>query len=94
MTVERVLLKCPQWNTERAELISPFRMNNLKEILTTKLAEKRQSGSYEYQGYFINLGRWWSKEWRNRRRRMYAREKERKERKEETKLGYLHIYFV
>ena len=36
MTVEHVLLKCPQWDTERAELISPLCTNNLKEILTTK----------------------------------------------------------
>jgi hypothetical protein len=40
MTVEHVLLKCPQWNTERAELISPLRTNNLKEILTTKSGGK------------------------------------------------------
>ena len=36
MTVEHVLLKCPQWDTERAELISPLCTNNLKEILITK----------------------------------------------------------
>ena len=40
MTVEHVLLKCPQWNTERAELISPLCTNNLKEILTTKSGGK------------------------------------------------------
>jgi hypothetical protein len=40
MTVEHVLLKCPQWNTERAELISPLYMNNLKRILTTKSGGK------------------------------------------------------
>jgi hypothetical protein len=40
MIVEHVLLKCPQWNTETAELISPLRTNNLKEILTTKSGGK------------------------------------------------------
>ena len=40
MTVEHVLLKCPQWNTERAELINPLRTNNLKRILTTKSGGK------------------------------------------------------
>ena len=40
MTVEHVLLKCPQWNTERVELISPLCTNNLKRILTTKSGRK------------------------------------------------------
>jgi len=38
--VEHVLLKCPQWDTERAELISSLRTNNLKRILTTKSGGK------------------------------------------------------
>lgn len=40
MTVEHVLLKCPQWDIERAELISPLRTNNLKKILTTRSGGK------------------------------------------------------
>jgi len=40
MTVEHVLLKCPQWSTERAELISPLCTNNLKAILTLKSERK------------------------------------------------------
>ena len=40
MIVEHVLLKCPRWNIERAELIAPLRTNNIIKILTTKVGGK------------------------------------------------------
>jgi hypothetical protein len=40
MTVEHVLLKCPRWNAERAELIAPLRTSNITEILTTRAGGK------------------------------------------------------
>jgi hypothetical protein len=40
MIVEHVLLKCPRWNVERAELIAPLCTNNITEILTTKAGGK------------------------------------------------------
>jgi hypothetical protein len=40
MTVEHVLLKCPRWNAERAELIAPLRTSRITKILTTRAGGK------------------------------------------------------
>lgn len=36
MTVEHVLLECPQWTTERRELIDPLRTTDLRKILSKR----------------------------------------------------------
>jgi hypothetical protein len=42
----------------------------------------------------INFRQWWSREWRNMRRRIYIRREGKKgRRKEETKLCHLHRFF-
>ena len=59
--VEHILLKCPQWNTERVELISPLYINNFKRILTTKSGRKaatrfvrRMSGMPSQEDWYLS----------------------------------------